>query len=468
MKLTRSLLLGTAAGFAAVAGAQAADLPVRKAAPVEYVRVCSLGGGAFVGYVIPGSDICLRVGGFARYQYTWNPPSNSLLSVLPGGLAAPGIYGARGYNQRFSGQSATGALILDARTQTEYGLARAFIDMRVGEGFNESGAYIDKAWLQLGGFQAGKYQSYFDFYADAFNNIGQLGSDHSAIGAAYTAIFGNFSAAISLEDYVGTDGVASSTFGAPAYYGIPGTGFGTIGGVVPGGYRVPDVIARLLYADAWGQVQLSGALHQVRATTFGLDDGTGLFTVQDDNTKYGWAVQGGVKVNTPMFGPSDALYLQAAYTEGALLYIGANGTRGFGQSSQLTYGSDAIATGDSGSLKLTKGWNALAAFSHTWTPTFSTAIWGGYTSVDYTGGYITGTVDGATGIGLAGRDFHYWQAGLQANWSPIRNLTVAGTVNYVNTQAKRLAYDPIAVGTDTYFRRSTDGVQFAVRVQRDF
>src|SRR3954464_13840787 len=114
MKLTRSLLLGTAAGFAAVAGAQAADLPVRKAAPVEYVRVCSLGGGAFVGYVIPGSDVCLRVGGFARYQYTWNPPSNSLLTVLPGGAVAPGVYGARGYNQRFSGQSATGALILDA------------------------------------------------------------------------------------------------------------------------------------------------------------------------------------------------------------------------------------------------------------------------------------------------------------------------------------------------------------------
>ena len=36
MKLIKSLLLGSAAGLAAIAGAQAADLPVAKAAAVEY------------------------------------------------------------------------------------------------------------------------------------------------------------------------------------------------------------------------------------------------------------------------------------------------------------------------------------------------------------------------------------------------------------------------------------------------
>ena len=36
-KITKSLLLGTAAGLVAVAGAQAADMPV-KAAPVKYVK----------------------------------------------------------------------------------------------------------------------------------------------------------------------------------------------------------------------------------------------------------------------------------------------------------------------------------------------------------------------------------------------------------------------------------------------
>ena len=47
MKLVKSLLLGSAAGLAAAAGVQAADLPVKKAAAVEYVRVCSTYGAGF-------------------------------------------------------------------------------------------------------------------------------------------------------------------------------------------------------------------------------------------------------------------------------------------------------------------------------------------------------------------------------------------------------------------------------------
>ncbi|MGO4389291.1 porin, partial [Microvirga sp. 2YAF29] len=47
MKLVKSLLLGSVAGLAAVAGAQAADLPAKKAAAVEYVRVCSTYGAGF-------------------------------------------------------------------------------------------------------------------------------------------------------------------------------------------------------------------------------------------------------------------------------------------------------------------------------------------------------------------------------------------------------------------------------------
>ena len=65
MKMVKSLLLGSAAGIIAVAGAQAADLPV-KAKPVEYVKVCSLYGAGY--YYMPGTDICLKLGGFVRYQ----------------------------------------------------------------------------------------------------------------------------------------------------------------------------------------------------------------------------------------------------------------------------------------------------------------------------------------------------------------------------------------------------------------
>ena len=59
MTLIKSLLLGSAAGIVAVVSAQAADLPTRKAAPVEYVRVCNVGG--ITGWTLPGSDTCVKL-----------------------------------------------------------------------------------------------------------------------------------------------------------------------------------------------------------------------------------------------------------------------------------------------------------------------------------------------------------------------------------------------------------------------
>ncbi len=77
MKMVKSLLLGAAAGLVAVAGAQAADLPV-KAKPVQYVKICSLYGAGF--YYIPGTDTCLKVGGWVRYEtgYGYNGSFTSL------------------------------------------------------------------------------------------------------------------------------------------------------------------------------------------------------------------------------------------------------------------------------------------------------------------------------------------------------------------------------------------------------
>ena len=68
MSKIKSLVLGSAAGLVAIGGAQAADLPV-KAKAVEYVKVCSLYGAGF--YYIPGTDTCLRIGGYARAEVTF-------------------------------------------------------------------------------------------------------------------------------------------------------------------------------------------------------------------------------------------------------------------------------------------------------------------------------------------------------------------------------------------------------------
>ena len=59
------LLVGSAAGSVA----QAADSPVN-AKPVEYVKICTLYGDGF--YYIPGSDTCIKIGGYIRADYGFN------------------------------------------------------------------------------------------------------------------------------------------------------------------------------------------------------------------------------------------------------------------------------------------------------------------------------------------------------------------------------------------------------------
>ncbi len=81
MKLMKSLILGSAAGLVAMSGAQAADLPL-KAKAVEYVRICSLYGAGF--YYIPGTDTCIKLGGYLRAEVAIN--TNSVYTGNTSGL----------------------------------------------------------------------------------------------------------------------------------------------------------------------------------------------------------------------------------------------------------------------------------------------------------------------------------------------------------------------------------------------
>ncbi|WP_170842468.1 porin, partial [Aureimonas jatrophae] len=63
----KSLLLGSAAALVAVSGARAADAVVMaEPEPVDYVRVCDVYGKGF--YYIPGTETCLSISGYARFQ----------------------------------------------------------------------------------------------------------------------------------------------------------------------------------------------------------------------------------------------------------------------------------------------------------------------------------------------------------------------------------------------------------------
>src|SRR5262252_2898753 len=98
MKMVKSLLLGTAAGLVAVAGAQAADMPV-KAAPVQYVKICSLYGDGF--YYIPGTDTCIKMGGYLRIQGEYNAGAGGI-PIGNGGTEAPQARFARDVTNDFN------------------------------------------------------------------------------------------------------------------------------------------------------------------------------------------------------------------------------------------------------------------------------------------------------------------------------------------------------------------------------
>ena len=116
MITARTLILGTAAGLIAVGGAQAADLPV-KAKAVEYVRICSLYGAGF--FYIPGTDTCIKIGGYLRADTTVNGSAHG----------TPAWSGDLGQRNRFADNFVSRsrmALTIDTRTATEYGVVRTF------------------------------------------------------------------------------------------------------------------------------------------------------------------------------------------------------------------------------------------------------------------------------------------------------------------------------------------------------
>src|SRR6266576_6363041 len=119
MKMIKSLVLGSAAGLLAMSGAQAADLPV-KAKAVEYVRICSLYGAGF--FYIPGTDTCIKLGGYLRIDTTFN----GSIYNQPAWSADLGQHNR--YTDYYGARSRM-ALTIDTRTATEYGVVRT-----VGQG----------------------------------------------------------------------------------------------------------------------------------------------------------------------------------------------------------------------------------------------------------------------------------------------------------------------------------------------
>ena len=246
MITARTLILGSAAGLIALSGAQAADLPV-KAKAVEYVRICSLYGAGF--FYIPGTDTCIKIGGYLRADVTFNG----------GAHGAPAWNGDLGQHNRYADYFVARsrmALTVDTRTATEYGVVRTF-----GQGdfqFNNfgngtgnptalrhsrastanalstaGGGYVavEYLFIQFAGFTFGKSSSAYSTPWNGFPgniNSSLLGGNNTDTGVnniQYTAEFGNgVSASIGLDDPTVWNRTAVYNLGIPSAIGANGTG----------------------------------------------------------------------------------------------------------------------------------------------------------------------------------------------------------------------------------------------------
>lgn len=454
MKLVKSLLLGSAAGIAAVAGAQAADLPSRKAAPVEYVRVCSAFGANF--FYLPGTDTCLRIGGRVRAEYSFGERWS----------AGQDMFGTR----------ARGRIFLDARNQTAYGTLRTFIryDLTTTTGVYRYGGTnsaanrfsgvngvnqddsigLTDAVIQLGPLTAGRTASMFQFYANDYTFHGARTSDRQVNLLAYTASFGGgFTATLSLEDPRTT-----GRLGAAATYT-------DLNGVVrpTGGYAgmtYPDVVGQIRVDQGWGSASLSGAFgdRSTYSNPYAPTFGTGR-----KSDEMGWAIQGGVKINLPMLAAGDAIFFQAAYADGALEYIGWGSNAGHGRVPAYPVGN--FATDGFGRVKSNTGYTLLAAMRHYWTPAIRSDFLVSYSALQTAN--LTPAINGVASVNTY--DPKELVASANLVWSPVSGLDIGVEVLYARTEFGGRVLDPKTVaGLPARYIKSDDSWSGRLRIQRDF
>ena len=484
MKTVKSLLLGTAAGFVAIAGAQAADLP-GKAAPAEYVRVCDTYGAGF--FFIPGTDTCLRIGGFVRADFILNTsPGNRTNNNTA--VTGAQVLGTSYFDQYYS-TSARLTLNLDARSNTEYGLLRAFgqfsayrgafdgsfssqglVNSGTGQSPRASAINVERAFIQFAGITAGFSASFFNFYQGDVQLSGNFAATaRSTTVLAYTASFGSgFSATVSIEDSmyrrygngdswygtaVAAPGLTSSSLQRP----LSGAG-----GMTYAGQQIPDIVANLRVDQGWGSAQVMGALHQLR--DFGYAGITNVPTAKAGD-KMGWAVGAGLRINLDMLARGDVLWLQGVYADGALDY--AFGTANQGGDRQTISGAGNLSGTNAlntqlrdaavilGAIQTTKAWSIAAGFRHFWTPALRSAVFGSYTNID-------------TPAASTLWDVKYWTVGVNTIWSPVRNLDLGVEVVYHNIQARTQAGGPPVIAPSNTLRGQEGAWVGTIRIQRNF
>jgi hypothetical protein len=521
MKMVKSLILGSAAGLIAMSGAQAADLPV-KAKAVEYVRICSLYGAGF--YYIPGTDTCIKLGGYLRADTTFNGS---------GAYNDPAWNGASGQlnrNRNYYIARARQDINIDTRTATEYGVVRTFFDATfnwtTGTDAIAGGSLgVYYAFIQFAGFTMGKAVSQFSTPWTGYpgnNSSFLIGGEDDVTGInqlAYTASFGNgVTGSISLEDQsaynqgglynvsAGPSGAFANVAGVPVSVtsgsqaaqnftqGVPGL-------VSYGGVAAPDIVGQIRVDQAWGLFQASAAAHNIHASYYGA---TGTLSEVNGHPSdvWGWAGMLALSIKNIPTGPGDTINVDASYANGASRYViggvspnnfsmfGSTNVPGAYQSVAFAASGDGVFAGTSAAngTGITKSsvWGIRGAYTHNWSPTWSSSVFGSYSALTWgsTGRSLICNGLGASNIVFSGTcnpDFNIAQVGFVTRWTPVKNLTFSGEVMWTALDQKNTgtitspnaapnnnligATKPAGV---TYELKDQNTVTFGVRAQRVF
>ncbi|KAA9370644.1 MULTISPECIES: porin [Ochrobactrum] len=242
----KSLLLGSAAALVAASGAQAADAIVApEPEAVEYVRVCDAYGAGY--FYIPGTETCLRVSGYVRYDVAGGDDV-----YARGGSISRGVDGNSitlgGKDRDTYAQKARFTLRFSTASETELGTLKTFAETRYdwNDGTNGSSGDLRYAYIQLGGLRLGLDESNFvtftGYLGDVINDDVILAGGYRTNAISYTFTGGNgFSAVIALEQ--GNDKDVD------------------FNGVIDD--YTPHVVGGLKYAQGWGSIAAVGAYDAV-------------------------------------------------------------------------------------------------------------------------------------------------------------------------------------------------------------
>ena len=352
-----STLLLSSAAVLVAGAAFAADLPAKKAAPAAAPTGCSAFGAGF--FAIPGGNNCISFSGRVTADQTFADPNGNRAKAL----------------DTFSSSA---RLNVDVRSNTDAGVVRSFARLNG----SSNGAFTVKyAYAQIGGLTAG----YADSAFISLNNPWgwQISTDDGKVASVlqYTAsLGGTTTATVAIEDAAAR---TSSGLGAS---------------------QVPDLVGNVKTKVGDNTLQVSAATHQNHGLTSG------------DVQGYAFQVAG-----TIVASKDTTIYLQAAYANAALSYLG--------------YGSQVDAVGADAS-STAKGWSVFGAINQ--------AVGAG--SVSLNGVYgVQSPISGGTDVKQSQIELNY-------DFTGIKGIQIIPSIYYTSTDN----------GTTT---NSTTGF---LRIERDF